>query len=92
MQVAATGTAVARVDLFLAASSSSVGCKQLEVPSSAAGQTAFTGNVNIPIQATGTFYVYAKCKPLSGSMVVSAYMPVAVTGGAGQCQTARHSH
>lgn len=88
-QVAATGTAVARVDLFLAPSSSSVGCKQLEVPSSSAGQTSFTGNVNIPVQAAGTYYVYAKCKPSSGSMVMSTYTPVTVTGGTGDCCTAQ---
>lgn len=75
---------MARVDLFLAASSTSMGCKQLEIPSTT-GQTAFTGAVSIPVQATGTLYVYAKCKPTTGTMVVSAYTPLAVTGGTGGC-------
>lgn len=83
LQVSSTGAALARVDLFLASSSSSVGCKQLEVPSTSTTQTSFTGSVNIPAQATGALWVYAKCKPTSGTMVMSSYVPMVVQGGTG---------
>jgi hypothetical protein len=55
----------------------------VEIPGSA-GQTAFTGTVSIPVQASGNLYVYAKCKPAIGTLVASAYVPVAVTGGTGK--------
>lgn len=47
------------------------------------GQTAYSTTIPIPIQATGTLYVYVKCKSTISTdpLVVSAYISITITGG-----------
>lgn len=78
VQVSATGGTCSRVDVFLAATSGSAGCKQGELPA-ATGQTSFTSTLSIPPQTSGSLYAYAKCKLANGTFVVSAYVPFTVT-------------
>lgn len=92
-QVALTGS-LQRINIFLSAGPSFPGCKMAEIPVTA-GQARYNYSLQLPAQATGTLFVYAKVRVramlawaiMQGSMEQRCGASHAALGHVGMCRS-----